>query len=127
MRYMPVPKEVFSPCCQAGTLQLFSYESRGKQKSALVYLPYGYENGTAEYPVLYLMHGGGGDHNEFFGGVEARSGLKNLLDNMIAAGRCQPMIVVAPTYLIEDISQKTIQIFFIQPLHLGLHMFQIRF
>ena len=103
MRYMPVPKEVFSPCCQAGTLQLFSYESRGKQKSALVYLPYGYENGTAEYPVLYLMHGGGGDHNEFFGGVEARSGLKNLLDNMIAAGRCQPMIVVAPTYLIEGV------------------------
>lgn len=103
MRYMPVPQEVFSPCSQAGTLQLFTYDSRGKQKNALVYLPYGYEDSAAEYPVLYLMHGGGGDHNEFFGGLEAKSGLKNLLDNMIATGRCQPMIVVTPTYMIEGV------------------------
>lgn len=103
MKYTPVPKEVFSPCDQAGTLQLFTYESRGRQKRALVYLPYGYADNAAEYPVLYLMHGGGGDHNEFFGGLEARFGLKNLLDNMIAADRCRPMIVVAPTYLIEGV------------------------
>ena len=103
MQYMPVPKEVFSPCANAGTLQPFTYESRGKQKRALVYLPHGYADSTAEYPVLYLMHGGGGDENEFFGGLEAKTGLKNLLDNMIAAGRCRPMIVVAPTYLIEGV------------------------
>lgn len=103
MQYTPVPQEVFSPCDKAGTLEAFTYESRGQQKSALVYLPHGYVGGTAEYPVLYLMHGGGGDENEFFGGLEAKSGLKNLLDNMIATERCRPMIVVAPTYLIKGV------------------------
>ena len=98
MQYMPVPKEIFSPCCRPGTLQLFTYESRGQQKSALVYLPHGYADHAADYPTLYLMHGGGGDHNEFFGGPEAKSGLKNLLDNMIEQGRCKPMIVVTPGF-----------------------------
>ncbi len=103
MQYMPVPKEIFSPCCRPGTLQLFTYESRGQQKSALVYLPHGYSDHAADYPSLYLMHGGGGDHNEFFGGPEAKSGLKNLLDNMIEQGRCKPMIVVTPTYMINGV------------------------
>ena len=103
MKYTPVPKEVFMPCSRPGTLERFTYDSRGKQKDALVYLPHGYRDGAADYPVLYLMHGGGGDENEFFGGLEARSGLKPLLDNMIAQGRIRPMIVVTPTYLVEGV------------------------
>ena len=84
MKYTPVPKEIFEPCDQPGTLERFHYASRGKRKDALVYLPWGYQDSTEEYPVLYLMHGGGGDSNEFFGGLEARTGMKNLLDNAIA-------------------------------------------
>lgn len=103
MYYAPVPQEMYAPCSHPGTLQSFSYPSGGKEKNALVYLPFGYEEGAADYPVLYLMHGGGGDHNEFFGGREARTPLKNLLDNAIASGHVKPMIVVAPTYMIEGV------------------------
>ena len=103
MKYTPVPPEIFRPCAQPGTLERFFYDSQGKQKNALVYLPHGYQDAEADYPVLYLMHGGGGDSNEFFGGLEARTGLKNLLDNMIAGGYIRPMIVVAPTYLVEGV------------------------
>ena len=103
MQYNPVPKEMYAPCDQPGKLQRFWYTSGGKQKDALVYLPYGYADGTADYPVQYLMHGGGGNSDEFFGGLEARTPLKNLLDNAIAAGYARPMIVVAPTYMIEGV------------------------
>ena len=103
MKYSPIPPEALDACARPGTLEIFRYNSRGKQKDALVYLPYGYQGNAEEYPVLYLMHGGGGDANEFFGGPEGRSGLKNLLDNAIAAGRARPMIVVTPTYMIEGV------------------------
>lgn len=110
MKYIPAPKELFTPCKQPGTLQRFCYNSRGKRKDALVYLPYGYDDGAADYPVLYLMHGGGGDSNEFFGGPEARTGLKNLLDNAIAGGYARPMIVVTPTYMVEGVEGARCQI-----------------
>lgn len=103
MQYTPIPKEMYAPCAKPGTLQHFTYPSGGKEKAALVYLPHGYEDAKADYPVLYLMHGGGGDHNEFFGGLEARTPLKNLLDNAVAAGYVKPMIVVTPTYMIEGV------------------------
>ena len=71
-------------------------------KRALVFLPYGYDaDPSRRYPVLYMMHGGGGDENEVFGGLEARSELKNVLDNAIAEGHAAPFIVVAPTYSVE--------------------------
>ncbi len=103
MQYTAVPRDVYAPCDKPGTLECFRYESRGVMKAALVYLPYGYAQEQEEYPVLYLMHGGGGDENEFFGGAEARTPLKNLLDNAIATGRVRPMIVVAPTYMIPGV------------------------
>ncbi len=103
MRYTPVPKEMYAPCGRPGALQRFYYESDGKQKDALVYLPHGYHESSAAYPVLYLMHGGGGNSDEFFGGVEANAALKALLDNAIAAGHAPAMIVVTPTYMVEGI------------------------
>lgn len=103
MKYSPVPREMYSPCEKSGTLQRFWYDSCGKRKDALVYLPYGYAEEQAEYPVLYLMHGGGGNSDEFFGGPEGRTALKNLLDNAIATGHARPMIVVVPTYMIEGV------------------------
>lgn len=103
MKYMPVPQEMYAPCAQPGTLERFWYDSCGKRKDALVYLPHGYGEGETAYPVLYLMHGGGGNSDEFFGGLEARSALKNLLDNAILTGHARPMIVVAPTYMVEGV------------------------
>ncbi len=103
MQYTPVPKEMYAPCGQPGTLRRFYYDYGEMRKDALVYLPYGYQADAAPYPVLYLMHGGGGDANEFFGGEDGRTALKNLLDNAIATGYVRPMIVVTPTYMLEGV------------------------
>jgi enterochelin esterase family protein len=69
------------------------YDSKvtGTWRHALVYLPPGYDEQTkTRYPVLYLQHGGGEDETGWI-----RQGRANfILDNLIAAGSCKPMIVV---------------------------------
>jgi len=57
-----------------------------------VYTPPGYEKGGGEYPVFYLLHGAG-DNDDAWSSV-GRAGF--ILDNLIAAGRAKPMIVVMP-------------------------------
>ncbi len=63
----------------------------GTWRHALVYLPPEYDaEPTKRYPVLYLQHGGGEDETGWI-----RQGRANfILDNLIAAGECRPMIVV---------------------------------
>jgi enterochelin esterase family protein len=69
------------------------YDSKvtGTWRHALVYLPPDYDARTkARYPVLYLQHGGGEDETGWI-----RQGRANfILDNLIVAGSCKPMIVV---------------------------------
>jgi enterochelin esterase family protein len=55
-----------------------------------VYTPPGYETGNARYPVLYLLHGGGGDEDAWTNLGRA----PEILDNLIAQGKARPMIVV---------------------------------
>jgi enterochelin esterase family protein len=57
-----------------------------------VYTPPGYESNNARYPVFYLLHGAG-DSDEAWTSV-GRAGI--ILDNLIAARKAQPMIVVMP-------------------------------
>lgn len=57
-----------------------------------VYMPPGYEAGDRRYPVFYLLHGAG-DSDDSWSTV-GRAGI--ILDNLIAAGRARPMIVVMP-------------------------------
>jgi enterochelin esterase family protein len=63
----------------------------GTWRHALVYLPPHYDERAQErYPVLYLQHGGGEDETGWI-----RQGRANfILDNLIADGKCEPMIVV---------------------------------
>lgn len=79
-----------------GTLDYVWYPStlNGMTKRRMgVYLPYGYsENSSKLYPVLYLLHGSGGDETSW---VDLGR-LVQVMDNMIADGRCEPMIVVVP-------------------------------
>lgn len=57
-----------------------------------VYTPPGYEKGKERYPVLYLLHGSGGDEEAWITlGAVAR-----VMDNLIAEGKVKPMIVVMP-------------------------------
>jgi enterochelin esterase family protein len=57
-----------------------------------VYTPPGYEGGSDEYPVLYLLHGGGDEDSGW--STIGRAGF--ILDNLIAADRAVPMLVVMP-------------------------------
>nr|WP_319271339.1 alpha/beta hydrolase-fold protein [uncultured Draconibacterium sp.] len=55
-----------------------------------VYTPPGYADSKEKYPVLYLLHGGGGDEDAWTSLGRANY----ILDNLIAAGKAKPMIVV---------------------------------
>lgn len=69
------------------------YDSKvtGTWRHALVYLPPNYDTQTkVRYPVLYLQHGGGEDETGWIRQAHANF----ILDNLIAAGSCKPMIVV---------------------------------
>ncbi len=76
------------------------YDSPGleKKRRITIYLPPGYEDSGQQYPVLYLLHGAGGDE-------EAWSDLgraTQILDNLIASGEAEPMIVVMPNGNAQD-------------------------
>lgn len=77
-----------------GTVAKVWYDSPylGMKRRATVYTPAGYETGKRKYPVLYLLHGAGGDENAWTDlGRTAQ-----ILDNLIAQGKAEPMIVVMP-------------------------------
>lgn len=76
-----------------GKLEMVSYESKsvGATRKMNVYTPPGYTK-DKKYPVLYLLHGIGGDETEW-----QRFAKPNLLcDNLLADGKAVPMIVVLP-------------------------------
>lgn len=76
-----------------GTLSRVWYDSPtlGQQRRMTVYLPAAYD-GKKSFPVMYLLHGHGGDETAW--GDLGRA--SQIMDNMIAEGKCVPMIVVMP-------------------------------
>ena len=65
----------------------------GMQRRMTVYTPAGYEKNTkTKYPVLYLLHGSGGDEDAWADLGRATQ----ILDNLIAEGKAEPMILVMP-------------------------------
>lgn len=63
-----------------------------ERRRMTVYTPAGYEDSNKQYPVLYLLHGAGGDENAW---SELGRAIQ-ILDNLIAQGKAEPMIVVMP-------------------------------
>lgn len=76
-----------------GKIDTISYASKtvGVKRRALIYTPPGYTK-KKKYPVLYLLHGIGGDEKEWLNGGKPQV----ILDNLYADGKLQPMIVVMP-------------------------------
>lgn len=64
----------------------------GMDRRITIYTPPGYENSTEMYPVLYLLHGAGGDEEAWI----SLGRTAQILDNLIAQGKAKPMIVVMP-------------------------------
>lgn len=77
-----------------GTVSYRWYDSNilGINRRVTVYTPYGYENSKQKYPVLYLLHGAGGDEEAW----SSMGRTAQIMDNLIEQGKAVPMIVVMP-------------------------------
>jgi enterochelin esterase-like enzyme len=76
-----------------GKVDTISYPSKtvGKNRRAVIYTPPSYSR-NKKYPVLYLLHGIGGDEKEWINGGSPQV----ILDNLYAQNKVEPMIVVMP-------------------------------
>jgi hypothetical protein len=76
-----------------GKLERVDYDSKtvGVKRWMEVYTPPGYST-DRKYPVLYLLHGIGGNENREW----TRNGAVNVIDNLVADKKIEPMIVVFP-------------------------------
>ena len=96
MLFIPGPRsENYYEAKTHGSVTYRWYDSPllGISRRMAVYTPYGYEkNPKAKYPVLYLLHGGGGDEEAWTSMGRAAQ----ILDNLIEKGLAKPMIVVMP-------------------------------
>ena len=77
---------------EKGKVEVVEYKSTtvGTNRLVTVYLPPKYD-ASKKYPVLYLLHGIGGDHQEWMQGVP-----NVIMDNLYAQKKAEPMIIVMP-------------------------------
>lgn len=76
-----------------GEVRIVNYFSKVENawRPLMVYTPAGYNEGKLDYPVIYIQHGGGEDHR----GWMEQGRTAQIMDNLIAAGKAVPMIVVS--------------------------------
>jgi enterochelin esterase-like enzyme len=86
--------QTFHPNIPHGQVARIDYwsEPLGAMRRMHVYTPPGYEKDKKAYPVFYLVHGAG-DSDHSWATVGRAN---NILDNLIAAGKAKPMIIVMP-------------------------------
>ena len=77
-----------------GTVRTHAYKSKslGTDRKVVVYTPPNYETSADRFPVLYLLHGAGSTETSW----TERGKAHVILDNLIADGRLQPLVVVMP-------------------------------
>lgn len=93
---------------QRGNLEQVWYESPtiGMTRRMFVYTPYGYETGTTKYPVLYLLHGAGGDEDAW----STMGRTCQIMDNLIQKKLAKPMLVVMPNGNPGQVAARTLMI-----------------
>ena len=88
--------DLYAECSKPGNVEHVWYYSaeNGMTRRMYVYTPAGYDrnNKSVKYPVLYLLHGGGGDEDAW----STLGRTCQILDDLIAQGKAKPMIVVMP-------------------------------
>ncbi len=96
MFFLPGPEADFedNKPVPHGEVRQVWYQSTtlGQQRRMHVYTPPGYDQSQDKYPVFYLLHGGGDEDSGW--STVGRAGF--ILDNLIAAGKAKPMLVVMP-------------------------------
>ena len=92
-KHAPKGFDIFQSNIPHGKIDSIYYESKtvGTKRKAMIYLPPGYSK-DKKYPVLYLLHGIGGDEKEWLNGGQPQV----ILDNLYAENKVEPMIVVMP-------------------------------
>lgn len=93
---------------QHGDLHQVWYNSPtlGMDRRLFVYTPYGYEKSGKKYPVLYLLHGAGGDEDAW----STMGRTRQILDNLIEKGLAAPMICVMPNGNPNQAAARTLMI-----------------
>ena len=106
---LPMSQDLQAACDQQGTVVDVEYDTRSYAyeavdgldveipitKKAQVYLPYGYDE-TKQYNVIYLMHGAGETYSYWL--TKMGTTTRNVLDNMIKNGLCEPVIAICTTW-----------------------------
>ncbi|MCF8357876.1 MAG: hypothetical protein K9H26_03905 [Prolixibacteraceae bacterium] len=85
--------DIYNQDIAHGKIDTVTYKSKtvGTKRRAIIYTPPGYSK-RKKYPVLYLLHGIGGDEKEWLNGGQPQV----IFDNLYAGGMIEPMIVVMP-------------------------------
>ncbi len=97
-----VPDSYYEAAEHQGTLEAFSYETAdylgdgATLRTAMVYLPYGYDqnDSSTRYNILYLQHGAYGNERTWM--YEYGDDFKNMVDHMIENGSIPPLVIVMP-------------------------------
>ena len=92
-KHAPPGFDSFKASNSQGKIDTISYPSKtvGVDRKSLIYTPPGFSK-KKKYPVLYLLHGIGGDEKEWFKNGQPQV----ILDNLYAEKKIEPMIVVLP-------------------------------
>ncbi|MBQ7622510.1 MAG: esterase [Bacteroidales bacterium] len=100
----------YKECSRPGNIEHVWYYSATNDmtRRMYVYTPYGYDryDRKTKYPVLYLLHGGGGDEDAW----STLGRTQQILDNLIAQGKAVPMLVVMPNGNPNQYAASTLQI-----------------
>lgn len=92
-KHAPIGYDILRNDIDKGQIDTVTYESKtvGTNRKAIIYTPPGFSQ-DKKYPVLYLLHGIGGDEKEWLNGGKPEI----ILDNLYAENKIEPMIVVMP-------------------------------
>lgn len=105
--FAPTPGEDFLECKDVphGDIREHWYFSTvtGEWRSAYVYTPAGYDSSKKKYPILYLLHGAGESEK----GWALQGRMNFIMDNLIAEGKCEPMVVVMNNGYATAVNQKS--------------------
>lgn len=101
MTIIDIPEDYTSDAAKPGRLVKLEYENATEKKYAIVYLPYFYDE-KEKYDILYLMHGGGGRQEDYFGGPDYMTRFKKSIDHLMEKGQLRPMIMAVATVYGKD-------------------------
>ncbi|HOA39968.1 MAG TPA: sugar-binding protein [Halanaerobiales bacterium] len=104
--FLPVPAEYRLEAEIQGRIERLSYQAKRSSgitetKYLNVYLPPNYDPAN-KYNVFYMMHGNSENVDTVLGGPDDNKELKRIIDNMIANGDIEPLIIVTPTYYADS-------------------------